>query len=63
MGIYPESFIRPFRNDVGRLLERVERAAPPGDLNLTAPEGSRWVIEPVRDPSQEDATQAQRAAH
>ena len=35
MGIYPESFIRPFRNDVGRLLERVERATPPGDMQLT----------------------------
>jgi NADH-quinone oxidoreductase subunit M len=34
MGIYPESFIRPFRNDVGRLLERVERATPAGDLNF-----------------------------
>jgi len=35
MGIYPESFIRPFRNDVGRLLERVERATPPSDMQLT----------------------------
>jgi NADH-quinone oxidoreductase subunit M len=35
MGIYPESFIRPFRNDVGRILERVERATPAGDMNLT----------------------------
>jgi len=34
MGIYPESFIRPFRNDVGRILERVERATPAGDLNF-----------------------------
>jgi NADH-quinone oxidoreductase subunit M len=36
MGIYPESFLRPIRADVGRLLERVERAAPPGDAHLTA---------------------------
>jgi NADH-quinone oxidoreductase subunit M len=36
MGVYPESFIRPIRNDVGRLLERVERAAPAGDSHLTA---------------------------
>jgi NADH-quinone oxidoreductase subunit M len=35
MGIYPESFIRPFRNDIGRLLERVERATPAGDMQLT----------------------------
>ena len=26
MGVYPESFLRPMRADVGRLLERVERA-------------------------------------
>ena len=31
MGVYPESFMRPMRADVGRLLERVERATPPGD--------------------------------
>ena len=36
MGIYPESFLRPMRADVGRLLERIERAAPPGDSHLTA---------------------------
>ncbi|MGH6707234.1 MAG: NADH-quinone oxidoreductase subunit M [Sphingomicrobium sp.] len=36
MGIYPESFLRPMRADIGRLLERVEHAAPPGDARLTA---------------------------
>jgi NADH-quinone oxidoreductase subunit M len=36
MGVYPETFLRPIRADVGRLLERVERAAPEGDSNLTA---------------------------
>jgi NADH-quinone oxidoreductase subunit M len=36
MGIYPETFIRPIRADVGRIMERVERAAPPGDSHLTA---------------------------
>ncbi|HVH48684.1 MAG TPA: NADH-quinone oxidoreductase subunit M [Sphingomicrobium sp.] len=36
MGVYPESFLRPIRNDVGRLLERVERARPTGDAHLTA---------------------------
>ncbi len=35
MGVYPESFLRPIRADVGRLLERVERAAPAGDMHLT----------------------------
>jgi NADH-quinone oxidoreductase subunit M len=40
MGIYPESFLAPMRNDVTLLLERVERANPAGDANLvrgTAP--------------------------
>ncbi len=36
MGVYPESFLRPMRVDVGRLLERVERAKPQGDAHLTA---------------------------
>jgi len=36
MGLYPESFLRPIRADVGRLLERVERAAPKGDSAPTA---------------------------
>ncbi len=36
MGVYPESFLRPMRADVGRLLERVDRAKPPGDAHLTA---------------------------
>jgi len=36
MGVYPESFLRPMRADVGRLLERVDRAKPAGDSHLTA---------------------------
>ncbi len=34
MGVYPESFLRPIRADVGRLLERVERNAPHYDAGL-----------------------------
>jgi len=34
MGVYPESFLRPMRADIGRLLERVERAKPQGDAHL-----------------------------
>ena len=30
MGIYPESFLRPIRNDVGRILTRLEHVAPAG---------------------------------
>jgi NADH-quinone oxidoreductase subunit M len=36
MGVYPESFMRPMRADVGRLLERVEQTAPKGDSAPTA---------------------------
>ncbi len=34
MGVYPESFLAPMRKDVGVLLDRVERANPPGDAQL-----------------------------
>jgi NADH-quinone oxidoreductase subunit M len=40
MGIYPESFLRPIRNDVGRVLTRLERVAPAGDSHLTLGEGT-----------------------
>ena len=35
MGVYPESFMKPMRADVGRLLERIDRAKPVGDAHLT----------------------------
>ena len=34
MGVYPESFLSPMRQDVTRLLERIEPAVPAGDSNL-----------------------------
>jgi NADH-quinone oxidoreductase subunit M len=40
MGIYPESFLRPMRNDVGRLLVRMERVAPAGDSHLKLGKGA-----------------------
>lgn len=36
MGVYPESFLAPMRKDVGILVERIERAKPAGDAQLTA---------------------------
>ena len=36
MGVYPESFLAPMRDDVGYILQRVERVAPPGDSRPTA---------------------------
>ena len=44
MGVYPESFLRPMRADVTRLLERVERATPPGDSHLV-----RGAAKPAAD--------------
>jgi NADH-quinone oxidoreductase subunit M len=37
MGVYPESFLAPMRNDVGTLVARVSRAAPLGDSQPTMP--------------------------
>jgi NADH-quinone oxidoreductase subunit M len=34
MGVYPESFLAPMRQDVGLLLARIERANPAGDAQL-----------------------------
>jgi NADH-quinone oxidoreductase subunit M len=39
MGVYPESFIAPMRQDVGVLLARIERAAPPSDAQLAKGKG------------------------
>jgi NADH-quinone oxidoreductase subunit M len=36
MGVYPESFLAPIRQDVTVLLARIDRAAPGGDAHLTA---------------------------
>ena len=36
MGVYPESFLRPMRNDIGTLIARTERARPAGDAQLAA---------------------------
>ena len=36
MGIYPESFLRPMRRDIGTLVARIARANPGGDARLTA---------------------------
>jgi len=39
MGVYPESFLAPMRKDVGILLERVERATPASDAQVTKGKG------------------------
>ena len=39
MGIYPETFIRPIRNDVGRVMTRLERVAPGRRLAPDARQG------------------------
>jgi NADH-quinone oxidoreductase subunit M len=40
MGVYPESFLRPIRNDVGRLVTRLDTVAPKGDSHLTLGKGA-----------------------
>jgi NADH-quinone oxidoreductase subunit M len=40
MGIYPESFIRPIRADVGRVLTRLEPVTPAGDSHLALGQGA-----------------------
>jgi NADH-quinone oxidoreductase subunit M len=40
MGLYPESFIRPIRNDVGRIVTRLDTVRPTGDSHLTLGEGA-----------------------
>jgi len=34
MGVYPESFMAPMRNDIGALVARVDRARPEGDAKV-----------------------------
>ncbi|HVF82816.1 MAG TPA: NADH-quinone oxidoreductase subunit M [Sphingomicrobium sp.] len=46
MGVYPESFMAPMRNDVGRLLTRLDRAAPLGDSRPTAGNPAAVAAEP-----------------
>jgi NADH-quinone oxidoreductase subunit M len=36
MGIYPESFLKPIRNDVGRMVARLDRVTPHYDVGLKA---------------------------
>ena len=38
MGVYPESFLRPIRADVGRVVARLQPKAPRGD-SLSTPGG------------------------
>jgi NADH-quinone oxidoreductase subunit M len=40
MGVYPESFIAPFRADIVRLDARLAQARPVGDAALTPPTGT-----------------------
>jgi NADH-quinone oxidoreductase subunit M len=45
MGIYPESFLKPMRRDVGTLVARMERANPGGDAQLAAGKSSLKVVD------------------
>ena len=41
MGVYPESFIAPMRQDVAAILQRVHPTAPASDAALTAPHAAK----------------------
>jgi NADH-quinone oxidoreductase subunit M len=62
MGVYPESFLAPMRNDVATLLARIERARPAGDSQPTPgnPIAAAKAAEPKKA---EHADDAQGAAH
>jgi NADH-quinone oxidoreductase subunit M len=45
MGVYPESFMKPMRADVGTLLARIERARPEGDAKLEMGKPKLVVVE------------------
>jgi NADH-quinone oxidoreductase subunit M len=49
MGAYPESFLRPIRNDVGRLVQRVDTVAPAGDSHLTLGKGAMHMGQGAMD--------------
>jgi NADH-quinone oxidoreductase subunit M len=55
MGVYPESFLKPMRTDVARLVERLDRAKPAGD-SLPTPG------KPVAAPAHGEAHAAPEAA-
>ncbi|WNO55021.1 NADH-quinone oxidoreductase subunit M [Stakelama saccharophila] len=45
MGVYPESFLAPMRDDVAILLQRIDRAQPEGDSRPTAGSGVAHAAE------------------
>jgi NADH-quinone oxidoreductase subunit M len=49
MGVYPESFIKPMRRDVGTLMARIERANPGGDAKLAM--GTKPAVDAYRAPA------------
>jgi NADH-quinone oxidoreductase subunit M len=44
MGVYPESFLAPMRQDVGYILDRVRHVAPAGDSNLSGGRAPASVV-------------------
>lgn len=53
MGVYPESFLAPMRNDVTTLVARVSHARPAGDAHISAPKPKAAAL----------ATQAAEVSH
>jgi NADH-quinone oxidoreductase subunit M len=55
MGVYPESFMAPMRDDVGRLLQRLELVEPAGDSRLTRGQPKPTAIVGEENPPAEPA--------
>jgi NADH-quinone oxidoreductase subunit M len=62
MGVYPESFLAPMRQDVGVLLARIERAKPAGDAAVSAGVPKAPKSHDSHSPSAPPAHQAPQAA-
>ncbi|MCW4461117.1 NADH-quinone oxidoreductase subunit M [Sphingomonas sp. BT-65] len=63
MGVYPESFLAPMRNDVATLLARIERAKPAGDSLPTPGNPVAPVAHAEEHKSAEPKTAEHGAAH
>ncbi|WP_296680857.1 NADH-quinone oxidoreductase subunit M [Novosphingobium sp.] len=62
MGIYPESFLRPMRQDIAALDARLSRARPTGDATLT-PGKPQSAVRAVTETGHEQPASAPMRAH
>lgn len=63
MGVYPESFLAPMRNDVATLLARIDRAKPAGDSQPTPGNPAAPAAHAAGHKTAEPKSAEQGAAH